>query len=239
MFGHSRGGLAARYYLQNSEQTNRSRVKGFATTGTPHQGSPLGRFYQYMHDNCIPKSTYRQDNSKCEDNWEVIEMLQGTRTYFGFDIGLEYQMDLQAPSIDFLSPYSLSILSINEDLHSLNGLIMGQLTYEGTSFGVLSKDAGISDQYDLYAYGTLFAGDHPHPDTLRYIEDGQTRASLKGDGIVPSDSQRLSLLLDNEGIEITVQGSQKSVDILHIEETSKVSDINWLFERLYPSLGWK
>ncbi|MCP4325770.1 MAG: hypothetical protein GY787_28830, partial [Alteromonadales bacterium] len=73
MLGHSRGGLAARSYLQNTQTKNKALVKGFATTGTPHQGSPLGRFYQYMHDNCIPKSYYRQDNSKCEDNWEVIE----------------------------------------------------------------------------------------------------------------------------------------------------------------------
>ena len=239
MFGHSRGGLAARSYLQNDQLTNRSLVKGFATTGTPHQGSPLGRFYQYMHNNCIPKSTYRQDNSKCEDNWEVIEMLQGIRKFFGYNYSNKYQMDLQAPSIDFLSPESSSIKSLNESVYDLNGLIMGQLTYEGTSFGILGKDAGLSDTYDLYAYGTWFSGDHPHPDTLRYIENGQTRSSLKGDGIVPSYSQKLSLLLDKEGIEITVQRSQKSVNILHIEETSKVSDINWIFERLYPNLGWK
>lgn len=239
MFGHSRGGLAARSYLQNLELTNHSLIKGFATTGTPHQGSPLGRFYQYMHDNCIPKSTYRQDNSKCEDNWEVIEMLQGTRTFIGYNYSNKYQMDLQAPSVDFLSPDSYSIESLNESLYSLNGLTMGQLTYEGTSFGILGKDAGLSDMYDLYAYGTWFSGDHPHPDTLMYIENGQIRASLKGDGIVPSESQKLSLLLDEVGIEVTVQGIQTSANILHTEETSRVSDINWLFEKLYPSLGWK
>lgn len=240
MFGHSRGGLAARSYLQNNQATNKSLVKGFATTGTPHQGSPLGRFYQYMHDNCIPKSFYRQDGSKCEDNWEVIEMLNGSRTYFGFDIGLKYQMDLQAPSVDYLSPESSSIQDLNVNLLSLSQLIIGQLTYEGASFGLLSKDPSLfADFYDLYAYRAFAAGDHPHPDTLRYIENGQTRASFIGDGIVPAYSQKLSLLLEKEGITATKQGIQYAPNILHTEETKQVSDINWLFESLYSSLGWK
>lgn len=239
MFGHSRGGLAARYFLQNSLLTNTSLVKGFATTGTPHQGSPLGRFYQYMEDNCTPKSTYRQDNSKCEDNWEVIEMLQGTREFFGYNYSDEYKMDLQAPSVDFLSPESISINSLNETLQSLNGLTMGQLTYQGTQFGILGRDAGLSDLYDLYDYGTWFSGDHPHPDTLSYVQNGQTRLSLLGDGIVPAESQKLNLLLEKEGIAITTQKSLNTSNILHIEETSQVTDIYWLFERLYPSLGWR
>jgi pimeloyl-ACP methyl ester carboxylesterase len=239
LFGHSRGGLAARSYLQNEQTTNKALVKGFATTGTPHQGSPLGRFYQYMNDNCIPKSAYRQDGSKCEDNWEVIEMLNGSRTYFGFGFGLEYQMDLQAPSVDYLSPESSSIQDLNLNLLSLSQLIIGQLAYEGTSFGVLSKDAGLSDFYDLYAYNTWFAGDHPHPETLKYIENGQTRASFIGDGIVPVYSQKLSLLLEKEGLKVAKKGTQSTANILHTEETKQVSDINWLFKGLYTSLGWK
>ncbi|MGB2739022.1 MAG: pre-peptidase C-terminal domain-containing protein [Cognaticolwellia sp.] len=239
LFGHSRGGLAARSYLQNPNVDNKALVKGFATTGTPHQGSPLGRFYKYMDDNCTPKSIYRQNGSKCEDNWEVIEMLNGTRTYFGFGVGLKYQMELQAPSIDFLSPESDNIKALNENVAQLNNLVVGQLAYEGTKFGVLSKDAGLSDFYDLYDYGTWFGGDHPHPDTLRYIENGVTRASLIGDGIVPSYSQKLSLLLEKESIAITKARTQSTENILHTEETSQVSDINWLFEGLYQSLEWK
>ncbi len=235
LLGHSRGGLAARAYLQNEQTIHKSKVKGFATIGTPHQGSPLGRFYQYVHDNCVPKSAYRQDGSKCEDSWEVIEMLNGTRTYFGFDIGLKYKMDLQAPSVDFLSPESPSVQSLNNSLLTLDNLIIGQLAYQGTAFGILSK----KPNYDLYDYGTWFSGDHPHPDTLRYIENGQTRASFIGDGIVPVYSQKLSLLLEKEGIEVTKQDINKNSNILHTEETSVVSDINWLFEGLYPILGWK
>jgi pimeloyl-ACP methyl ester carboxylesterase len=235
LLGHSRGGLAARSYLQNDQAKNKAYVKGFATTGTPHQGSPLGRFYQYMHDNCIPESVYRQDGSKCEDNWEVIEMLNGTRSFFGYNYSKEYKMDLQAPSVYFLSPESLSIQNLNNNLSGLNQLIIGQLAYEGTAFGILSK----GPSYDLYDYGAWLAGDHPHPDTLSYIENGQTRASFIGDGIVPAYSQKLSLLMEKQGLSVTKTGIINTSNILHTEETSQVSDINWLFEGLYLSLGWK
>lgn len=238
LFGHSRGGLAARSYLQNQDTKYKSQVKGLATTGTPHQGSPLGRFYQYMQDNCVPKSTYRQDNSKCEDNWEVVEMLNGTRTYFGLPIAQKYRMDMQAPSIDFLSPDSSSIQDLNDDISQLANITLGQLTYQGTQFGILSRDAGLADFYDLYAYRSLFSGDHPHPDTLNYVQAGQTRASLIGDGIVPVDSQRLSLLVNEQGISMASQYTHQS-NTLHTEETSQVSDIHQLFQDLYPDLGWK
>ena len=102
--------------------------------------------------------------------------------------------------------------NLNNQLSNLDNLIIGQLSYEGTIFGLLSKDAGLSD-YDLYAYGTWFSGDHPHPDTLRYIENGQTRASLIGDGIVPMYSQKLSLLLESEGLRVTKAGTQNTVNI--------------------------
>ena len=213
---------------------NKEFIKGFATTGTPHQGSPLGRFYQYMAENCIPQSSYENDNSKCEDDWEVIKLLNGTRWY-----ATSYSMDLQAPSIDYLSPDKSSIQDLNSNLLTLNNLTIGQLVYEGTEFGILKKDAGLSSFYDLYDYGFLFSGDHPSSDALEYIQNGQTKASLIGDGIVPSYSQNLSLLLENDGLTINRQRTTTTTNILHTEETSQISDIYWLFEGLYTDLGWK
>ena len=191
-----------------------------------------------MNDNCIPEGTYRQDGGKCEDNWEVVEMLNGTRTYFGLNLGPDYQMDLQSPSIDLLSPESSAIQDLNSNLMSLDDLVIGQLAYQGTDFGILSKDAGISG-YDLYAYRALFSGDHPHPETLRYIENGQTRASFIGDGIVPVYSQKLSLLLERQGISITKEDTQTDANILHTEETERVTDIFRLLDALYTDLEWK
>ena len=235
LLGHSRGGLAARAYLQNNSEY-KSYVTGIATTGTPHQGSPLGRFYSYMEQNCIPESVYRQDGSKCEDNWEVVELLAGIRKFLGVPIG-EEQMDLQAPSINFLAPTSFDMTELNENLQLLPELIVGHLSYKGTKFGLLGIDVKFYFDYDLYSYQSGL-GDHPHPDTLRYIENGKSRASLIGDGIVPAYSQQLSILLEEIGRPVDVSGVINTTNILHTAETSRISDLNWLFERLYPKLGW-
>ena len=47
--GHSRGGLAARAFLQGgSYATEKGAVKALLTIGTPHQGSPLARIHPYL-----------------------------------------------------------------------------------------------------------------------------------------------------------------------------------------------
>jgi len=231
LLGHSRGGLAARAYLQNTLATNKEYIKGLVTTGTPHQGSPFGRFYQYMDENCTPKIAYRQDNGRCEDNWETIEMLLGTRTFLGFNYHPDYAMDLLAPSIDFLSPSSPDITSLNDNLFSLENLVIGQLSYAGTEFGQLASN------YDLYDYGVWFSGDHPHSSSLRYVEDGATRASLIGDGIVPVNSQKLSLLLALDAREVDVELASPA-RVLHTDETGRVSDLAAIFEKMYKKIGW-
>ena len=238
LFGHSRGGLAARSYLQNPQTNNKANVKGFATTGTPHQGSPFGRFYKRMQDNCIPKSATRRDAGECEDNWEVIEMLNGTRTYFGFDIGLENLLDLHAPSVDFLSSDSEAIQNLNSDLSSLGNLVIGQLIYEGTEFGLLAEDVAVGLDYDLYDSGASL-GDHPNDNTLRYIENGQTRESFIGDGIVPSYSQNLGILLEQQGMSVSESIINQTPKILHAEEVKEITDIKQLFDDLYSELEWK
>ncbi len=54
LVGHSRGGLAARAFLQ-TPSTERNAVKGLLTIGTPHLGSPLGRIYPWLAA-CTPSS---------------------------------------------------------------------------------------------------------------------------------------------------------------------------------------
>jgi pimeloyl-ACP methyl ester carboxylesterase len=54
LLGHSRGGLAARALLQGDNPV-KSNVVGLITTGTPHAGTPLGRYYGYMEKNCLPE----------------------------------------------------------------------------------------------------------------------------------------------------------------------------------------
>ena len=231
LLGHSRGGLAARAYLQKIDSENKEHVKALVTTGTPHQGSPFGRFYQYMEENCIPQSSYENDNSVCEDNWEVIKLMAGERWFSSEEI-----MNLRAPSIDFLSPESTEIERINTNILSLENVKLAQIAYQGTAFGKLAIEP---TYYDLYEYGKLFGGDHPHPSTLRYIEKGQSRASYIGDGIVPVYSQKLSLLLEQNNRSIDISKVISVSDVIHTEETKRVTDLYEVFESLYPLIGWR
>ena len=70
LVAHSRGGLAARAFLQ---QRATSRVKasvvGLLTTGTPHRGTQLGRIYKYLEAH--PRGTC------CEGDWKVVELFEG------------------------------------------------------------------------------------------------------------------------------------------------------------------
>jgi pimeloyl-ACP methyl ester carboxylesterase len=54
LIGHSRGGLAARSFLQNYRTSAEAQaVKGLITLGTPHSGSELGRLYNYLVANPV------------------------------------------------------------------------------------------------------------------------------------------------------------------------------------------
>jgi hypothetical protein len=54
---HSRGGLAARAFLQ-SGAANIKYVVAMATVGSPHHGSPLARIYEYLTKNPRPVGTF-------------------------------------------------------------------------------------------------------------------------------------------------------------------------------------
>ncbi|WP_244262843.1 alpha/beta fold hydrolase [Shewanella frigidimarina] len=234
LLGHSRGGLAARAYLQNSDSLYKEYVKSLVTTGTPHQGSPLGRFYRFMELNCIPQISYQNDSGMCEDNWEVVKMLAGERWYLDY----EY-IDLRVPSIDFLSPESTEIIELNGNILALENIIIAQLSYRGTNFGILAEDVGLGSDYDLYDYGAWFGGDHPHPSTLRYIENGQTRDSFIGDGIVPAYSQQLSELLIPVARNVDLSFSSTAYNVIHTEQTQQVSDLYSMFESVRVQIGWE
>jgi pimeloyl-ACP methyl ester carboxylesterase len=59
LVGHSRGGLAARAYLQNPGSTPSFRL-ALLTLGTPHRGSPFGRIKSFMDENQVGLGDVRQ-----------------------------------------------------------------------------------------------------------------------------------------------------------------------------------
>jgi hypothetical protein len=39
-------------------------VLSMITTGTPHKGTPFGRIYDYLQQNCLPESAHKNDNER-------------------------------------------------------------------------------------------------------------------------------------------------------------------------------
>jgi triacylglycerol esterase/lipase EstA (alpha/beta hydrolase family) len=51
---------------------NKNSVLSMITTGTPHKGTPFGRIYDYLQQNCLPESAHKNNNGDCEDDWEAL-----------------------------------------------------------------------------------------------------------------------------------------------------------------------
>ena len=111
-------------------------IKGFATTGTPHQGSPLGRFYQYMHDNCIPKSVYRQDGSSRRKRVKYFVFMREEE---------EARVQVNSPTSWDLVPKLPSLLSfdlVRDILFSLPFFSMPRSAYFSVEKGLSRKPSG-------------------------------------------------------------------------------------------------
>ncbi|MGH9962161.1 MAG: hypothetical protein ACREBC_34365, partial [Pyrinomonadaceae bacterium] len=126
LLGHSRGGLAARAFLQEEAFAERSSIIGLLTTGTPHKGSRLGRIYEYLAEH--PRSTC--SNTPCEDDWEVVDL-----------IIKRSELDVRRPTMDDLTDFSFGeIDQLNRRIVSLpSGIKYGQITYRGIDLGILKR----------------------------------------------------------------------------------------------------
>lgn len=131
LIGHSRGGLAARAFLQSDQYpTEKDHVIGLLTIGSPHRGSPFGRIYDYLDQH--PELTCRGitlHELPCANDWDIVEGLWGS--------GL---LDLRRPVIGFLSDQSDEIANLNGNIGNLKqgGVAYGQIRYRTVDFGVVS-----------------------------------------------------------------------------------------------------
>ncbi|SEH08829.1 esterase/lipase family protein [Candidatus Venteria ishoeyi] len=192
LLGHSRGGLAARAFLQSDtvDDAVKSAIAALLTTGTPHNGSPLGRIYTYLKDSCLSNNTVRLgddgwfSNDPCFDDWQVVDSLR-----YGQCNGIslsEDRLDVRKPTVDDLSDHSTGISGLRANADKLPASIRyGSLRYTGIDLGQLARNyrifdlAGINacDQVSSNAQYALLQGSSPSAD------------HLTGDGIVPYINQ--------------------------------------------------
>lgn len=226
LVGHSRGGLASRSFLQSTSPFKHN-VVGLITTGTPHAGTPLGRYYAYMEKTCLPESKYDGlfDFSNCANDWSFVNSVP-VKNLGG--------LDLKAPTIGFLSEGSPAVTLLNGKLSALPAIKMAQLSYADIKFGCLGGDVIDSEKncgYDIF--GSIVRS-KPSGAGLNAVLNGRVRDLLRGDGIVPVYSQKMTSLKD---WKIPVKNYVK-LKRVHIVETEQILDLTTALTNMYRTLGW-
>jgi pimeloyl-ACP methyl ester carboxylesterase len=227
LLGHSRGGLAARAALQSPYEYGHDldAVVGLITTGTPHNGSPFGKIYRYLADNCFSNGGPVYSGS-CLDDWEAAVDLR--------DRIPNADLDIQKPALNFLSPLSNDIQAIANTKYRLiaRGLEIKMLSYTGQYLGHLGTGYSAWEHSGGQGYNQF------SEQSKRYILcDNVTTCSIPpcsdpihcrteydveflGDGIVPLSSQAPS---DIGGVNTTPDNSGS---VYHVDEPKRVNDLN-------------
>jgi pimeloyl-ACP methyl ester carboxylesterase len=227
LLGHSRGGLAARVLLQGTEPF-KNNVVGLITTGTPHAGTPLGRYYDYMAKSCLPESRYSGffDFRDCADDWDFVNQIKNLGS-----------LDLKAPTIGFLSEVSLAINALNTKVSAVPNIQITQLSYNDIKFGCLRGDLPPLNSekgcgYDIFGKIIRYK---PSSVGLNAVLNGRARDALKGDGIVPITSQKMTKL---NAWKPPVKDYSK-LSRVHVVETGQIFDLTTALANMYQRLGWR
>lgn len=232
LLGHSRGGLAARAYLQGN-YINKSKVVGLITTGTPHAGSRLARIYQRLKS-CYPYFS----STDCKTDLKAYNFIK--------DKG---SLDLSKPGIDVLSDLSSEIKNLNNNSNSLPKTVKySEITYNGQWLGDLKKivtnpynalpsvnSQNLPDLYDfsVQAENCILYTNCIKPSNAISWKEAE---KLQGDGIVDFNSQHLSKR-GVSGLDIYTYPIYWSGTV-HIDETNRVDDLNTAIHEMRSRLGW-
>lgn len=205
LVGHSRGGLAARAYMQALSSTPSYKL-ALLTIGTPHQGSPLGRIKWWLDDN---GKTY---------SW--------VQKPFKF---------LYSPSTGYLATWHTSASPVRRPaIWDLNAGA-GKLGSRGVAFGeIISTGLRLGENawlnlnvFDGSNLGSFLPGELEK--LKEYVHrDLPSSWATDGDGIVPTASQKLTAL---PGFTKSSSTSRSSLSrVPHIDETAKAATIMKMLE---------
>lgn len=230
--GHSRGGLAARAYLQSSELMQRLLFRvGLVTIGTPHLGSPFGRVRSWL-------SAFGKKLSDEHCGWMPESKLR-----FAFAPSTGYLATahnaFKVPSLD--APVSKAIRDLNARAAVLSnrvdlfGEIRSNLTKFGENLGDFPGDnrEAVLDASTLI--GCIAKDDAEKQTILDYIQLNIPETWLnEGDGIVPFESQQI---LKVTGVRGTVWYIDLKTKTSHVDETSRTASIKSVIDKVSSELN--
>lgn len=240
LFGHSRGGLAGRGFLQTYSQARSSAI-GLITMGTPHLGSPLGRVNPYLRTYCLDAEGSHIDSGNpdgrprawwaaCEDDWEAAEFMN---TESGLNLGnpgIGYLAGGQRRRMidglavwDYVVSSELAVLNRQAAIDRLpNSVELVYLKYSGVRAGHLQLGYSAWDRSFLVQRFDQFSDRSRNyslclnPRDCPLLEDDP---AYDGDGIVALSSQAIP---GRPGLS-SVNGQ----GVYHIFQTERVDDVDW------------
>ena len=203
LVGHSRGGIAARAFLQGSSSL-RSSVVGLVTTGSPHQGSPMGRIYNWLD---LHK---RNAAGTDEDDWEVVDQL------------LKNGLDVRRPVIGDLAV----LTTFNSTVSNLPAsLRCAELVYQHENLGRLARLPAGLGIYTVFDEPGTNPGDNLSTDAeTDILGAGHTSTSFVGDGLIPGPMQRFTTF-PSFGAVTVAPLINTTASVLHTEEPFQVADL--------------
>lgn len=221
LLGHSRGGVAARNYLQDpGSVAPKTSVISLLTTGAPHKGSHLGRIYSWL-------STHPRSDTANANDWSIVDKLTK-----------QFSFDVRRPVINDFADNGSAISTLNSGIATLPApLAYGNLRYIVTDLGYLGRKYGISYSVFLGINIPFILYIPPLSTAAKsYVLVNKKPGDYKGDGTVEGDSQNLLNIAGVPAFSKTYDMTfTKSV--YHTEETAtgQVADMT---TALHSLTGW-
>lgn len=226
LLAHSRGGLAARAFLQRAYSSQaKSAIDALVTLGTPHDGSNFGRVFEYLKKNPRNRAVANQNPTQAErdDDWATAERLV-SNVYAG------------EPTVRMLANDSSEIDSLRNSIGNLpqttryGAVLFGEVDfgYVGFVWGSWENVFGnggwvnLSDSCERYILYKSFNG----------AVGDTARAPHKGDGIVSLTSQDIRNLSEYPGYALE---TESATGVLHAsEEVRQTTRIDNVMGRVKP-----
>lgn len=230
LVGHSRGGLAARAYLQSLDQRLPFRT-GLVTIGTPHLGSPFGRVRAWLV----------AFGKKVSD--EHCTFLPESKIRFAFAPSTGYLATAHdaSKSPSLTATISKAIRDLNAQALTLNGRVdlLGELRSNLTKFGENVGNIPYDGRQAVLDASTLIGciakNDSEKQTILDYIQLNLPDAWLnEGDGIVPYESQQVRNV---PGVGRRLLYIDLKTKTSHVDETSRTALIKSVVDAVTGELG--
>jgi pimeloyl-ACP methyl ester carboxylesterase len=228
LVGHSRGGLAARAYLQSLPSRLPIRT-GLVTVGTPHLGSPFGRLGWWLNGNgkkpsdeyCVqvPESAIRFAFSPSTKNLATAHNSSKSRV-----------RNITSEAIWALNDAAYRLPLVVDSVGEIRSKRMwfgenvaggwkGLFLDASTLINCMSYDANEAKQ--ILDYVQLNLPDH---------------WLTEGDGVVPYESQQLSSV-SGATSELTIHARDIASKTSHVDETARTGDIKWAIDQVAEDLS--